>query len=202
MYSGRHPAITPFTATLQTVAARLAEAKGHRFLFDAVAKLKDEFPNLRLLVLGQGVLEQSLKQRARHLGIDTVTHFAGFRNDIGACMQAFDVGVQPSIDCEASSFSVMEQMATEKPIVTSDHGGTKEIVRDGVDGFVVPQGTIEPLAEALRKLAASMSLRQTMGTSARCRVVEEFTLELLAQRTLNAYFNALAIYRKRKQSTA
>lgn len=184
------------------IAARLAEAKGHRFLFEAAAQLKGEFPGLRVLVLGQGVLGPHLKRLAYDLGIDTITHFAGFRNDIGDCIQAFDIGVQPSIDCEASSFSVMEQMATEKPIVTSDHGGTKEIVRDGMDGFVVPQGTVAPLADALRKLVVDESLRRRMGISARRRVSDEFTLELLARRTLDAYARALAVHGSRKRHVA
>lgn len=184
------------------IAARLAEAKGHRYLFEAAAQLRSDLPHLRILVLGQGVLDRALQSRAQELGIADIVRFAGFRNDIGDCMQAFDIGVQPSIDCEASSFSVMEQMATGKPIVTSDHGGTKEIVRDGVDGFVVPQGTVEPLAKALRNLVEDGPLRTRMGASARQRVSDEFTLGLLAQRTLDAYGRALAIHAGRKRRVA
>ncbi len=190
------------TQVVLGIAARLTEAKGHKFLFESVAQLQTEFPNLRLLVLGQGDLAARLKDLSAELGIDPITHFAGFRNDIGDCMQAFDIGVQPSIDCEASSFSVMEQMATGKPIVASDHGGTKEIVRDGLDGFIVPQGTVEPLAVALRKLIADSSLRQQMGASARQRVSDEFTLDLLAQRTADAYRRALAIHTERRRHAA
>jgi glycosyltransferase involved in cell wall biosynthesis len=179
------------------MAARLALAKGHKFLFEATAGLRREFPRLRLLILGQGVLDDELKQLARDRDIASITTFAGFRDDIGRCIQAFDVGAVPSIDCEASSFSVMEQMATEVPIVTSDHGGTREIVRDGVDGYVVPQGTVAPLAEALRRLLADPALRRTMGQSARERVLREFTLDLLAKRTVEAYHHALALHRER-----
>ncbi|MBX7256553.1 MAG: glycosyltransferase [Candidatus Hydrogenedentes bacterium] len=180
------------------MAARLAEAKGHRFLFEAAAKLKSQYPQLRLLILGQGVLDQSLRDLARDLEIDSITHFGGFRNDIGDCIQAFDIGAQPSIDCEASSFSVMEQMATEIPIVASDHGGTKEIVRDGKDGFIVPQGTVEPLADALARLLRDPAQRRAMGQSARKRIESEFTLGLLASRTLEAYDEALSIHAKRR----
>jgi len=182
------------------IAARLTEAKGHRFLFEAAAQIKNQFPNMRLLVLGQGDLEAHLNQRARDMGINDIVRFAGFRTDIGDCMQAFDLGVQPSIECEASSFSVMEQMATGKPIVTSDHGGTKEIVRDGVDGYVVPQGTVGPLAEALGRLVADATLRQTMGESTRARVYDEFTLELLAERTLDAYRRAMELHAARTRN--
>ncbi|GMU92481.1 MAG: hypothetical protein AMXMBFR4_15390 [Candidatus Hydrogenedentota bacterium] len=184
------------------IAARLALAKGHRYLFEAAQRLKDAFPQLRLLVLGQGVLRESLETMARDLGIASITTFAGFRDDIADCIQAFDIGVQPSIDCEASSFSVMEQMATEKPIVTSDHGGTKEIVRHGIDGFVVPQGTVPPLADALRKLLANPSMRERMGRSARDRIAREFTVDLLAARTVEAYRRAIAIHRERTRRAA
>ncbi|MCC6486343.1 MAG: glycosyltransferase [Candidatus Hydrogenedentes bacterium] len=180
------------------IAARLTEAKGHQFLFEAVAGLRSEFPRLRLLVLGQGDLEADLKRLAVKLGIEEITTFAGFRNDIGQCMQAFDVGVQPSIDCEASSFSVMEQMATEIPIVASDHGGTKEIVRDGQDGYIVPQGTVAPLAEALAHLLRDPAKRRQMGVSSRRRVMDEFTLALLAHRTVEAYQNALVVHASRR----
>ncbi|MCC6696141.1 MAG: glycosyltransferase family 4 protein [Candidatus Hydrogenedentes bacterium] len=180
------------------IAARLTEAKGHRFLFEAVAGMRSEFPQLRLLILGQGDLEAELKQLAEKLDIAPIATFAGFRTDIAQCIQAFDIGVQPSIDCEASSFSVMEQMATEIPIVASDHGGTKEIVRDGVDGYIVPQGTVKPLADALARLLGDAALRRQMGASSRRRIMDEFTLALLAQRTVDAYRKALAAHASRR----
>ena len=178
------------------MAARLVVAKGHRFLLDAVRLLRDEFACLRVLLLGQGVLEGELKAMVQDYGLGSMVTFAGFRDDMPACIQAFDIGVQPSIDCEASSFSLMEQMATEKPIVTSDHGGSKEIVRDGVDGFVVPAGTVQPLAEALRSLIADPARRIEMGRSARRRILDQFTHKAFANRTLTAYHEALVIHRR------
>lgn len=180
------------------MAARLVAAKGHRFLFEAARTLKERFPAMRILLLGQGVLEQDLRNMASSLGLDDVVRFAGFRDDMPKCMQAFDIGVQPSIDCEASSFSLMEQMATEKSIVTSDHGGSKEIVRDKKDGYVVPQGTVEPLANALAALIEDASLRAEMGCSARQRILDDFTLEAFAARTVDAYHRAVSVARARK----
>jgi len=181
------------------MAARLTVAKGHQFLFQAVAALRERFGQVRLLLLGQGDLAEDLKRTASALGIADITTFAGFRDDIADCIQAFDIGVQPSIDCEASSFSVMEQMATEIPVVASDHGGTKEIVRDGQDGYIVPQGTVEPLAAALEKLMANERQRREMGESARQRIVNEFTLGKLAERTVNAYRRAMEIHRANRE---
>jgi glycosyltransferase involved in cell wall biosynthesis len=182
------------------MAARLVVAKGHRFLFDAARDLVSEFPALRILLLGQGILEPKLKRMARESGLGEIVTFGGFRDDMPVCMQAFDVGVQPSIDCEASSFSLMEQMATGKPIVTSDHGGSKEIVRDGVDGYVVPAETVAPLADALRKLLGDSDRRAEMGRSARQRIVNEFSVQRFSERTAEAYREALAFHRRRTAS--
>jgi glycosyltransferase involved in cell wall biosynthesis len=180
------------------IAARLVPAKGHEFLLRAVADVADEFPALRVLVLGQGELDASLRTLARDLGIEARVTFAGFREDMAACTQAFDIGVQPSIDCDTSSFSLKEQMAAEKPVIASDYGGLTEIVTHGIEGFVVPQGTVEPLAGAIAKLAGNPMLRAKMGAAGRARVLRDFTVEVFAERTEAAYRTALELHRHRR----
>lgn len=182
------------------IAARLVIDKGHEFLFRAVARLRNDIPGIRVLVLGQGKYEECLKQLAHDLGLADVVLFAGYRTDMTAVVHAFDIGLVPSIACEASSFSLMEQMAAERPMLVSDHGGSKEIVRDRVDGFVVPAGTVEPLENALRTLAENAALRSEMGANARRRILSDFTVQVFAQRTLEAYREALAIHRSRGSS--
>ena len=182
------------------IAARMVEDKGHRFLIEAVSSLRESIPRLRLLMLGQGPLESDLKDLVRKLAIEDITTVPGFRSDMARCVQAFDIGVQPSIDCDTSSFSLKEQMAAGKPVIASDHGGLPEIVEDGVDGFVVPAGTVEPLAEAIRKLADDAELRTSMGEKGRAHVLREFTIQIFAERTIDAYRRAMAIHRERTAS--
>lgn len=179
------------------MAARLVPDKGHRFLFEAASVLRNDFPELRLLLLGQGDLRNRLEALAVTHGIAPIVTFGGFRDDMPRCVQAFDIGVQPSIACEASSFSLMEQMAAGKPIVTSDHGGSKEIVRDGMDGYVVPAGTVKPLQVALASLIRDPNRRAEMGRAARQRILDHFTVGIFVDRTLEAYHRALQIHRER-----
>ena len=176
------------------IAARLVPAKGHQYLFRAAALLARAFPALRLLILGRGDLEPELLRLARDLGIADIVRFAGFRDDMARCTQAFDLGVQPSIDCDTSSFSLKEQMAEEKPVVCSDYGGLTEILSDGVEGFIVPTGTVEPLADAMKELLENEALRRTMGAAGRRRVLRDFTLQVFARRTVDAYYRALEIH--------
>jgi len=174
------------------IVARLVPAKGHTYLFQAAALVKDEFPDLRIIVLGQGTLEQELRAQADGLGISSMVRFPGFRNDMHYCVQAFDFGAQPSIDCDTSSFSMKEQMAAGIPIIASDYGGLTEIIDDGVEGIIVPHGTVSPLAEALRRLAADPELRRQMGQRARERVAAEFSSEVFVRRTVDVYREVIA----------
>ncbi len=169
------------------IAARLVPAKGHEFLFRAVAQIKDQCPQLRILVFGQGVLEKALRMMASQLGIASMVRFLGFRNDMEHCVQAFDICAQPSIDCDTSSFSMKEQMAAGIPVIASDYGGLTEIITDGVEGFIVPAGTVTPLAEALKKLVENPELRTEMGRAGRKRAREEFSSEAFVGRTLDVY---------------
>lgn len=186
------------------IAARLVPAKGHEFLFRAVAqlrdeasKLRDEAPRLRVLVLGEGELEGSLKGLVADLSLGSIVSFAGFRDDMAYCTQAFDIGIQPSIDCDTSSLSLKEQMAAGKPVIASDYGGLTEIVTDGAEGFAVPAGTVEPLAQAIGKLLSNPLLCEKMGRAGRARVLDEFTVQRFASRTVDAYRRALKFHRAR-----
>jgi glycosyltransferase involved in cell wall biosynthesis len=178
------------------IVARLVPAKGHRFLFEAAALLKDEVPNLIILVFGQGVLENELTQLASDLGISSRVRFHGFRTDMQYCVQAFDIGAQPSIDCDTSSFSMKEQMAACIPVVASDYGGLHEIIDDGKEGFLVPHGTVEPLAWALKKLAQCPELGRQMGETARERVCREFSSATFVRRTVEVYLEVLQSFKK------
>lgn len=179
------------------IAARLVPAKGHEFLFKAIAAIRSSAPQVRVLVLGQGDLEPRLRALTRDLGIADIVHWAGFRDDMAACVQAFDVGIQPSVDCDTSSFSLKEQMAAEIPVIASDYGGLTEILADGVEGYIVPAGTVEPLAAALRRMMESEAVRRQMGAAGRRRVLRDFTVEVFAARTVEAYRRALAIHQER-----
>lgn len=182
------------------IAARLVPAKGHTYLFDAVQRISD--PRLRVLTLGTGPLESALREETRARGIGDRVLFAGFRDDMAACVQAIDIGVQPSVDCDTSSFSLKEQMACEKPVIASDYGGLPEIVDDGVEGLVVAAGDARALERALRSLLADAELRVRMGKAGRARVLREFTVEVFAQRTVAAYREAIAWHQSRRQGGA
>ena len=178
------------------IVARLEPAKGHEFLFRAVADISPGFPQMRILALGRGKKLGELRKLANDLKIQNIVTFAGFRDDMSDCIQAFDFGVQPSIDCDTSSFSLKEQMAAEKPVVASDYGGLTEIVTNGQEGWIVPAGTVEQLSMAIRRLLENRETAERMGKAGRERVIKDFTVQIFAKRTQEAYRHAMDFHRE------
>lgn len=176
------------------ISARLNPAKGHKFLIYAVKEVSKNIPNIKVLILGQGALEEELKKLTKELGLENVVRFGGYRKDMSYCTQAFDVAVLPSIDCDTSSFSLKEAMAEGKPVIASDYGGLPEIITNGVEGLVVPAGTVEPLAEAIRILATNPELRKRMGERAHKRAITQFSVDKFVENTLETYKKALKIH--------
>jgi len=155
-----------------------------------------ECPEIKLLVLGAGELEKDLKKLAIDLGISDKIVFAGYRKDMAYCTQAFDIAVLPSIDCDTSSFSLKEAMAEGKPVIASNYGGLPEIIDDGIEGKIVPAGTVEPLAQAIKELVKNSEIRTEMGKRARERAIYKFSTEQFINKTLEAYFKALEFHRE------
>jgi glycosyltransferase involved in cell wall biosynthesis len=88
--------------------------------------------------------------------------------------------------------SLIEAAACGRAIVTTDTPGCRDLVRDGVEGLLVPPGDVQALAAALRRLATDVALRQRLGAAARARAVSEFTHERAAAAAAQAWARALA----------
>jgi colanic acid/amylovoran biosynthesis glycosyltransferase len=96
--------------------------------------------------------------------------------EVRARLQRADAFVLSSLS-EGISNAVLEAMSCAVPVVTTDCGGMREAVDDGVEGFVVPVRDAATMADALQKLAASPGLRERMGRAGRARIEREFTLD-------------------------
>jgi glycosyltransferase involved in cell wall biosynthesis len=157
-----------------TVVAYLTERKGHRYLLDAVARLRPAFPDVVLLIVGDGPICSELADRAASLGISECTRFLGARRDIPALFALSEVAVLPSL-WEPFGLAALEAMAVQTPVVVSASGGLREFVRDGENGFLVPPGDAQALANAIARVLADPALALRMGTAARSTVMQGFT---------------------------
>jgi glycosyltransferase involved in cell wall biosynthesis len=147
-------------------AGRLQPEKGVDVLLRAVAGLPAGVSSPRVVVLGSGPRERSLRALAPRLRVADRVLFAGYREDCRALLPAVDVLVVPS-RTDGSPLVALEAMQAGVPVVASAVGGLPDRVRDGIDGLLVPPDDPLALAAALARLLADPDLRARMGAAAR-----------------------------------
>lgn len=155
---------------LQLLAVgQLVDSKGHRYLLEAIALLRDELPGLRLtIVTHQPALQAEQERFAATLGIGDRLAYAGPYStaELAEQYRRCDVFVQPSL-AECFPVTVLEAMACGAPVVATDVGGVAEEV--GEVGIVVPARDAEALAAAIRRLAADHAERRARGDAGLAR---------------------------------
>lgn len=169
----------PPGAPLFGSVARLDTQKGLEFLLRAMALVRAELPDARLLIAGQGPLADALAALAAELGLQASVTFLGARSDAIDLMDGFDVFVLPSL-WEGLPTVVMEAMLVETPVVATDVSGTRDLVIDGQTGLLVPPRDPAALAQAMLRLYRGRDEAQAMARRARDHV-EQFSIRRAAE---------------------
>lgn len=168
------------------VVGRLEPQKGHAYLLEAWPTVIREFPDARLLVVGDGSLRAVLERRAHDLRIAPSVIFAGFRNDMPLVLDAVDIVALPSI-YEGMPLSAIEASAMARPVVATCVDGTPEVIRDGRTGRLVPARDTAALARALLGLLRDPEGAQRMGRAGRDYVLHRFDLDTQVRATARVY---------------
>ena len=157
--------------------------KGTDTLIAALSPLLPAVPDLYLVVVGEGDDRRRLEQLATEKGVGARVRFlSGLTlEELAACYRRCDVFALPSRG-EGFGLVFLEAMAHGKPVVGGAHGGTTDIIEDGVTGLLVPHGDTERLSGALERLLTNEPLRQQMGFRARERVRSMYLFEHFAAR--------------------
>lgn len=184
------PAVDPSTFTPREVEATtlgpiravavgtLIWRKDYEHALLALRRALDLGADLRLDLIGDGPDRQHLIYAVDDLGLTDRVRLVGRQSpeDVARALREADLFLHTSCS-EGISNSVLEAMATGLPVVTTEAGGMREAVRDGVDGIVVGVRDAQATATALHRLATDPELRARMGASARDRIVADFRLD-------------------------
>ena len=128
--------------------ARLIPAKGLDVLIDAVPMVLREFPDTKFMIVGDGPVKSALVAKASNLKCDKNIIFVGHSEYIWYYYRAFDIFVLPSLS-EGLGIALLEAMAMGKPVIASDIGGIREIVKHNRNGYLVSPGNSRELANAI-----------------------------------------------------
>jgi glycosyltransferase involved in cell wall biosynthesis len=164
----------PFTVLC---VGRLTPAKGQHLLLEACASLRDWGHVLRLVMVGTGPDEASLRASAEALGIQELVTFTGAQNQdqVRAWYRDSDVFALPSF-AEGVPVVLMEAMASGVPCLTTRITGIPELIRDGIDGLLVTPSDVQELADSLALLKDDAKLRRELGEAGRHRVAQAYNL--------------------------
>lgn len=171
---------------------RMVYYKGFDYLVRAMARVRG-----RLLIVGEGPLRLKLERAAINLGVADRITFLGrvSQEEVAAYFHAADVFVMPSTArSEAFGIAQLEAMACGKPVVnTRLDSGVPFVSLDGVTGITVPPADPEALADAINRLFDDPPLAAAYGAAGMRRVREEFSVALMARRTLELYREVLEL---------
>ena len=154
--------------------------KGQADLLVAMREVLARRPDATLLLVGDGARRPALERLAGELGLAERVRFAGHRRDVPALLARAAVAVSASY-AEGISNAILEAMAARRPVVGTAVGGTPELVRDGVTGFLVPPGAPAHLARRILTLLDDADLSRRMGEQGRAAVERDFSLEAMRQ---------------------
>jgi N,N'-diacetylbacillosaminyl-diphospho-undecaprenol alpha-1,3-N-acetylgalactosaminyltransferase len=171
-----------------TLIARLQWSKGIKEFVESAKTVMKKYNNLLFLIVGwrdEGnpdvITEDFIKESSNEF-----IKFIGKREEIKEILDLTDIYALPSYR-EGIPRTILEAMAMEKPVITTDAPGCKETVEDGVNGFLIPVKDSKALAGSIEKLILDKELRKKMGKASREKVIKEFSDEIVIEKILSLY---------------
>lgn len=180
-------AIAPGVPFLLTIG-NLTDQKDHANLLEACARIRNQVPDLRVMILGEGLRRGILERQRHELGLDDVVLMPGFVPDVLPALAAADAFVLSS-DNEGMAWVLMEASACGLPVVTTDVSGARHCVEHGSTGLVVPPRDPAALGMALVELLADRVRLESFGQQARVLAEERLDVERMLQETADLLFS-------------
>ncbi len=178
----------PERALVATLAATLNRQKGIRLGLEAVAPLTQRIPELHVLVVGEGPMEDELRAMvARDQRLSARVEFAGAvtHDEMPAYMNASDLFLHPSSRVEGLPTVIAEAMASGLPVVATDTGGTLDAVIEGETGLLVPRNDVGRLTSAIEAVLTDPQLASRLGAAALRRARERFAWAIIVKKLLH-----------------
>jgi len=157
-------------------AGRLSKEKGHLYLIQLAANLKEKGIPFKIKLAGEGSQRKKLEKEIEKSGLKEEFELIGFKKDLNDFYSQIDVFVLPSI-WEGFGFVLLEAMSYKLPVIAFDTGSSAEIIQDQKNGFIVPEYNVDILTENVIKLYMNKDLRKKMGNTGFKILQDKFSVE-------------------------
>ena len=173
------------------IIARLVPDKGHEFLIRALKSLENEFPHLRLLIIGDGKHRSYLENLSNKLGLTDRIYFTGNLKDVAKPLAAIDLFVLPAVWREGFGLSIVEAMACQKPVVVTNIWALNTLIQNRVNGILVEPRDTEDLARAIRLFITDLALSKKIGIAGQETAHVRFSIDRMVQELETVYEEVL-----------
>jgi glycosyltransferase involved in cell wall biosynthesis len=190
----------PADAPVAGILAALRPEKNHAMFLQAAAGVRRSVPSAHFLIIGDGPERPRLEQLAREIGIADCVHFVGTRGDVPELLRLLDVLMLTSHN-EANPVSILEGLASGKPVVATRVGSVPETVLDEQVGYLVETGSVDAMTRRVVELFRDPGLAQALGAAGRRHVVDHWSLERMVE-GYEELLTRLYLQKTRSQQTA
>ena len=181
--------LSPDIPLVGTIAI-LRRKKGHHVLLNAITLVLEKIPEAVFIFAGDGPQKQNILNRISELGLLNKVVMLGLRKDIPDILKSIDVFVLPTLQ-EALGTSFLEAMAMGKPVIGTNVGGVGEVIKDGVNGYLVEPDNPVALADAIIKMFRDKEKAGQMGIEGRKIAKQDFSLEKMREGMFALYSSLL-----------
>ncbi|MFA7074922.1 MAG: glycosyltransferase [Endomicrobiaceae bacterium] len=175
-----------------TIAAMVSlEGKGQIYLMEALAKLRNDYTDLRCVLVGDGAGKAEQEEYAKKLKVDDIVFFAGYQPDVAKYLKVMDIFCLLSCGTEGFGNVNLEAQSLGIPVITTKVGGNPETVMDKQTGFVIEPRNTEQLMKTIKKLLDDKNYAVQMGLSGQKFVKETFSIEKMVENLTAVYKDVL-----------
>jgi glycosyltransferase EpsD len=161
-------------------AANFIYRKNHQFIIECLSDIKKEIPHLKVLFAGSGILLPAMQELVQKLGLEDTVHFLGFRKDVNELLAVTDISISASRQ-EGLGLALAEAMINKVPVVATVDRGHKELITNGVNGFLFPQGDKQAFKESVVKLFHDQALANEFSNRSAEHIKKFFIENSLAE---------------------
>ena len=171
----------PSDAPLVGMVGRITHWKGQEILAEAAGLVARTRPDVHFVAVGSYFADEShylhnLQSLIDKLGLSGRFHIVNYRSNVTDVYRALDIFVLPSRKPEPFGRVTVEAMMQGRPVIATNHGGTVELIQDGVTGMLVPSSDPKALVAAIEQILEDRTLGEKMGQAAAAYARENFSM--------------------------
>lgn len=166
--------------TVITCVANLLPNKGHRYLLEAFEKIFIKYPDVKLLICGDGVERNNLINQIKNYRSKSNIIFLGKRSDVPSILRISDIFVLPTL-FEGMSNAIMEAMASRLPVITTDIEENRELIEHKKSGLLCPIKNSSSIAYWIDELVNDKNLRSSLGNNAHAVIEKNYRIDRVAK---------------------